>query len=322
MVSEEERIDIKVPRWSQDTFYGRFMHFWSITDWRNGLSTEQDLDNAKLLLDAYRIGQEPPGTKEEQIWQAKQLYESAFHPDTGEKMNMIGRMSFQVPGGMLITGCMMQFYKTVPQVVFWQWINQSFNALVNYTNRNAKSEITNGQIATAYVSATTGAMLVSLGLNNLVKTAPPLLARYVPFAAVASANLINIPLMRQREIINGIAVFDKDGNEIGQSKRAAYKSIVQVCTSRVVMAAPGMLIVPIVMQRLEKFRWMQRIKILHAPLQVFLCGVSLTFMVPAACAMFPQISSLNVNLLEDDLQQSIQKKYGNNLEQVFFNKGL
>lgn len=54
MVSEEERIDIKVPRWSQDTFYGRFMHFWSITDWRNGLSTEQDLDNAKLLLDAYR----------------------------------------------------------------------------------------------------------------------------------------------------------------------------------------------------------------------------------------------------------------------------
>jgi len=60
---------------------------------------------------SYRIGKEPADTTREQIIYARKLYESAFHPDTGDLQNVFGRMSFQVPGGMAITGAMLQFYR-------------------------------------------------------------------------------------------------------------------------------------------------------------------------------------------------------------------
>lgn len=111
----------------------------------------------------YSAGKEPKGTSREEIIYAKKLYTSAFHPDTGEIQNFVGRMSFQLPGGMLITGGMLSFYRTVPAVVFWQWINQSFNAFVNYTNRNANSELTVNQLGMSYVMATSSAMVAALG---------------------------------------------------------------------------------------------------------------------------------------------------------------
>jgi sideroflexin-2 len=90
---------------------------------------------------------------------------------------------------MLITGAMMKFYLTTPQVVFWQFVNQSFNAVVNYTNRNANSPTTTAQLGIAYVSATSSALLASIGSKSfLQRKASPFFLRYVPFVAVAVAN--------------------------------------------------------------------------------------------------------------------------------------
>lgn len=55
-----------------------------------------ELDDAKFLVNAYKEGKEPKGTTEDEVWAAKKLYDSAFHPQTGEKNFILGRMSFQV----------------------------------------------------------------------------------------------------------------------------------------------------------------------------------------------------------------------------------
>merc|ERR1719430_2404357 len=243
----------------------------------NTMVTTSQLQEAKVLVQEYRVGTEPPGTTKEQVMQAMQLYKSAFHPDSGELQNVFGRMSFQVPGGMLITGAMLQFYKSVPQVVFWQWFNQSFNALVNYTNRNANSSTSTTQLSVAYFSATFSALGVAIGLKKVLEKSPPTFQRLVPMVAVASANCVNIPLMRQVELMEGITVTDSSGEVACQSKVCAVSGISQVVTSRVVMAAPGMFCLPFVMKAMEKKPWFKSRPALHGPFQVMGVGCFLLF---------------------------------------------
>uniref|UniRef100_A0A8C8E2A7 Sidoreflexin n=1 Tax=Oryzias sinensis TaxID=183150 RepID=A0A8C8E2A7_9TELE len=314
-------INIKEPRWDQSTFIGRAKHFFTVTDPRNILLTNEQLTHAHKVITDYREGNVSPGLTEDELWRAKYVFDSAFHPDTGEKMILIGRMSAQVPMNMTITGCMMTFYKTTPAVLFWQWINQSFNAIVNYTNRSGDAPITVNQLGTAYVSATTGAVATALGLNALTKHISPLIGRFVPFAAVAAANCINIPLMRQRELQHGIPITDENDNRLGESTKAAQQAISQVVVSRILMASPGMAIPPFLMNHLEKKAFLKRFPWMSAPIQVSLVGFCLVFATPLCCALFPQKSSMSVSRLEPELQEKIRANHPG-VERVYFNKGL
>ena len=326
-MSSNERINVDEPLWDQSSFVGRFKHFLFITDPRSCFVSDDKLYEAKALVEQYRIGKEPPGTPTEKIIAAKKLYEGAFHPDTGELQNLFGRMSFQVPGGMAVTGAMLTFYRTSAAVMFWQWVNQSFNALVNYTNRNAKSSLSTNQLAAAYVSATGSACIVAVKFKGfLEKRAGSLMRRYVPFVAVAAANCVNIPLMRQNELMEGNDVFDEHGFKLGQSRVAAAVGISQVVFSRIVMCAPGMTILPLIMEQLEKRPGFKRATWFHAPFQTAAVGCFLLFMVPFACAIFPQKASLSVYTIQhyekDEYVNMFKENMGKLPETVYFNKGL
>lgn len=104
-------INIDKPRYDQSTYMGRAKHFFITTNPLNCLKTSNELNEAKTIVQKYKAGERISGLTEDKLWKAKQTYDSAFHPDTGEKMFMLGRMAFQVPGNMTITGCLLTFYK-------------------------------------------------------------------------------------------------------------------------------------------------------------------------------------------------------------------
>ncbi|KAF0700432.1 Aste57867_9057 [Aphanomyces stellatus] len=318
------RLNLDQPRWDQSTFEGRAKFFFTTTNPLNVLASDAELDAAKTLVEQYKQGKEPAGTTDETVWQAKHLYDSAFHPDTGEKNFILGRMSFQVPGNMVITGCMMAFYRSTPAVVFWQFMNQTFNSIVNYTNRNASTGVTTEQLLQAYAAASTMSVATAVGLNKFIAARPKLsnglIGRFVPLMAVAAANWVNIPLMRQQELINGIAVETADGELVGKSKVAAQNAVLQVVPSRILMAVPGMVIPPLVIAGLEKGP-LKRMPALSAPLMVLLTGACLSFSTPLCCALFPQKSSLPTSTLEAELQAIVNRRFPAATD-VYYNKGL
>uniref|UniRef100_A0A1I7ZLA6 Sidoreflexin n=1 Tax=Steinernema glaseri TaxID=37863 RepID=A0A1I7ZLA6_9BILA len=326
IMAGEQRLDVDSPRWDQSTFYGRFRHFASVTDPTVVFVPKEKLLGAKKLLDLYRNHQEPAGTTLSDLYRAQKYFGSAFHPDTGDLQNVAGRMCANVYGSTALCGGMMIFYRSVPGVLFWQWSNQSFNALVNYTNRNAKSDLTTKDLLVAYSSAVTGALTVALGLKNYLakKAASVTIQRLVPLAAVCVANFINIPLMRQNEIKNGLLVTDEFGNEVGRSQTAAVKAVSLVAFSRNVIAIPSMFLTPLIVDAVARRSvWFKNnLKYLNIPVQLALVFVLFGSMVPVGCGLFPQKNSIDVATLRYFEPENYDKFKRMGVEKVYFNKGL
>jgi len=114
------------------------------------------------LLEDYKEGKVGPDVTDKQLWQAQKIKQAIIHPDTGKKIFMPFRMSGFVPFGTItVTGLLLP-NQTFQQMIFWQWLNQSHNACVNYANRNASKPTPTIRFVQGYVGAVTAAVGIAV----------------------------------------------------------------------------------------------------------------------------------------------------------------
>lgn len=163
-----------------------------------------------------------------------------------------------------------------PTLLFWQWMNQSHNACVNYANRNATQPQPLSKYAGAYGAAVTAACSISAGLTYLIKqtsSLPPTtqliiqvpvtlrlftrlsvnFQRFVPLPATSLASSLNVICMRWNELETGIQVYEKEtGEVVGVSKVAAKQAVTDTTMVRAFLPVPLLLIPPCIMPFLER----------------------------------------------------------------------
>ncbi|KAJ3044238.1 hypothetical protein HDV00_002916 [Rhizophlyctis rosea] len=326
----ENTIDIgraRMPRYDQSTYWGRLKHFSEVTDPRNLFTTTSQQEAAKVLVEQYRRG-ELKDVDPEKLWAAKKLVDSTFHPDTGEKIFLPFRMSAFVPTNVLVVTGMLMPNPSIRGIIFWQWLNQSINVAFNYFNANKTTEMNMSETGVAYGTAVASSCTIAVGLNEWIKRATSLkpstqalLARGTPFAAVAAAGTLNVFLMRQKELKEGIDVQDEYGETVGKSKTAGFNAISQVAISRVGTAFPALFLPGLIMSRLERTAWFRTNPRMAIPINLVTIAGSLMAALPCAVALFPQRASMPVSKLEASFAGKLDSR-GRPLQTVYFNRGL
>jgi len=166
------------------------------------------------------------------------------------------------------------------------------------------------------------------GLNSLIprlRSLPPttrlVLSRLVPFAAVVSAGLANIAVMRAEEVINGIQVYDDEGTILGKSKKAGLIAVGETAASRVLNAAPVMAIPPLILLTLQRQQWLANRPRLTLPVNLaIIFGVSVVAL-PLAIGVFPRRQRIAVDKLEPEFRHHLYRN-SEKVQYVWFNRGI
>ncbi|PNS15210.1 hypothetical protein CAC42_8211 [Sphaceloma murrayae] len=204
--------DLPSSEYNLETYWGRVKESAKISDPSTLFVSNAGLEHAKSLVAAYKQGRIQHMTPD--LWKAKKIVDSTLHPDTGEPVFLPFRMSCFVISNLVVTGGMLTPNLSTLGTLGWQITNQSLNVGINASNANKSTPLSTSGLVKSYLLAVSASCSVALGLNALVprlkKVSPStklVLGRLVPFAAVASAGILNVFLMRGEEIRRGIDIY-------------------------------------------------------------------------------------------------------------------
>jgi tricarboxylate carrier len=294
-------------RFDQKTYLGRFLKMLNICDPSMLFYSEAAIKHAVDVLHDYAIHGNVNKISDSDLWRYRKLKESAMHPDTGEIIPLPFRMSGYVPFNGPVSVGLIMATKT-PWILFWQWVNQSQNALVNYFNRNASNSGSNAVLAASYTGAVSSALSIGYGLSRVVKhfASPERATTLLKFVAMPTsmvASSVNCLIMRWPETRTGITVYDPvSGREVGRSKIAAEKAIKETVVSRVLLQLPVFLFPPVMSMLPPIVRYLKRYPRMTTPVMTGFLFLGFGFGLPASIAAFPQEGSISERELEAEFR--------------------
>jgi hypothetical protein len=261
------------------------------------------------------------------LWEAKRIADSALHPTTQEWIPRPFRMSGYLPANGPICVAMVASTATLP-LLFWSWMNQSQNAMINYFNgpRSEKDEDENSikfTLIKSYGIAVASALFVAFGLatyveNNYAGEEAAALLRFISFPSAVIASSLNCYIVRRPEIEVGVPLLNEKMEDVlpGEtSKAAAARGVYTTTASRAVLQMPTYFIPPLILDTVTPLKqYMAENPSLLVPITTSLLLVSFGIGLPAAVGIFPQISSIRA----DEVEQFQGLGYAT----FYYNKGL
>lgn len=164
-----------VARYDQSTFAGRYKQMFLACDplllFRSDESFRECAAELARVKKEYEANPslQRSADDNERLWTLKRVVDSAMpNPESGEIVPAPFRMSGYVPFNGPICVAQVASVSTTG-LLFWAWANQSQNALVNYFNRNASSDMTNADLAQSYGTAVAAALSVGFVLATAIK---------------------------------------------------------------------------------------------------------------------------------------------------------
>jgi hypothetical protein len=264
------------------------------------------------------------------LWEAKRIADSALHPDTGHSIPRPFRMSGYLPFNGPICVAMLASTSML-SLLFWSWLNQSQNALVNFYNRNAASEMSNETLLKSYAIAVGSAVAVVFGLSQYIQTHFPgeeaaQLLRYVSFPSAVVASSLNCFVVRSPELESGVPLLnDRFENVlVGETSfTAAKKGVYSTTASRAILQMPTYFIPPLLLgtvQPLNQFLEAHPLSVL--PVTTYMLLVSFGIGLPAVIGMIPQMSKVDAADVEAKYHDLIDPQTNEPFTEFYFNKGL
>lgn len=276
-----------------------------------------------------RGGIEMTAVEFEKLMDAEKIYSTIYHPDTKKRIPYYFSMRAFMPTNLPIIFGMVCTRQTILNVIFWQWINQTYNAGLNYSNRNATSTFTTQELGIAYSGAVTTSISIALigrwlsqkfGSQTGSISSQRFRNGLVSLCALASAGFLNLFLIRYNELNKGVILTHK-GKEYGVSKEAAKKAVISSGCTRAILPIPLTMLTPFFWKLFEMMKVAPKGSkgIIFADMLILV--VNLTVSMPIALALFKQELTISKDKVEPQFR-NIKDENGNIIEQFTFNKGL